>query len=234
MIISISYKMIKIITIFTLFNYSIAWKNNFSKKKIITKPFPNNNNNLCIRNRIIKKQGKNKTILDIGCGYGFSTSERPGSLGIDTDRNKIDIANKLFPNKNFRLGVISSWQQYKFNIKYDIVTCMFYLHKLPQYRRKDIIQTAINHANERVIIIDYIRDFDLDSNTILLTPENIQFSEFLKNYPQDLSNFKEYVLRKNKIHMWILNIDKKKDNENKNKVIFDEILLKVLQFYRPI
>ena len=34
--------------------------------------------------------------------------------------------------------------------------------------------------------------------------------------------------------MWILNIDKKKDNENKNKVIFDEILLKVLQFYRPI
>jgi len=61
MIITISYKMIKmikIITIFILFNYSIAWKNIFIKKKTITKPFPNNNNNnLCIRNRIIKKQG---------------------------------------------------------------------------------------------------------------------------------------------------------------------------------
>ena len=230
-------KMIKIITIFILFNYSIAWKNIFIKKKTITKPFPNNNN-LCIRNRIIKKQGKNKTILDIGCGYGFSTSETPGSMGIDTDRNKIEIANKLFPNKNFRLGVISSWQQYKFNITYDVVTCMFYLHKLPQYRRKDIIQAAINHANERVIIIDYIRDFDLERDTILLTPENIQFAEFLKNYPEDLSNFKEHVLKKNKIHMWTLNIDKENENENENenetKLLFDEKLKQVMRFYRPI
>lgn len=225
--------MIKIITIFILFNYSIAWKNNFIKIKTIKKSF-SNNNKLSICNRIIKKQGKNKTILDIGCEYGFSTSETPGSLGIDTDRNKIEIAKKLFPNKNFRLGVISSWQQYKLNITYDVVTCMFYLHKLPQYRRKDIIQTAINHANERVIIVDYIRDFDLDSNTILLTPENIQFAEFLKNYPKDLSNFKEDVLKKNKIHMWTLNIDKDKDKENENKIIYDEDLLKVLRFYRPI
>ena len=113
---------------------------------------------------------------------------------------------------------------------------MFYLHKLPQYRRKDIIQTAINHANERVIIIDYIRDFDLERDTILLTPENIQFSEFLKNYPEDLSNFKEHVLKKNKIHMWTLNIDKEKENENENenKLLFDEKLKQVMRFYRPI
>ena len=97
--------MIKIITIFILFNYSIAWKNNFIKKKTITKPFPNNNN-LSICNRIIKKQGKNKEAL--AC-YEKSSKIQPrhiptlGKLGI-ADGTVLSKPLIEFSYKNDDLG----------------------------------------------------------------------------------------------------------------------------------
>ena len=51
---------------------------------------------------------KNQTVLDVGCGYGavaFSIVENLNSvkvIGIDTDKNKIEAANKHFIHKNLK------------------------------------------------------------------------------------------------------------------------------------
>ena len=60
-------------------------------------------------------------------------------MGIDANRDHIKKASIMFPEKNFQLGVVSSWTN---KTKYDISTCMFYLHGFSSYRREKIIETA--------------------------------------------------------------------------------------------
>ena len=54
-----------------------------------------------LRKSVRKALGDDKSILDIGCGTGFSTSDAPGSLGIDTSVPMIEKARMLFPKKSF-------------------------------------------------------------------------------------------------------------------------------------
>ena len=93
----------------------------------------------------------NKTILDFGCGTGFSTSNNKGSLGIDTSKEMIDEAKKLFPDKRFSGGHA---EQFKTDEQFDIVTCMFLMHEVPSFCRKNIIENALSIANEQVVILD--------------------------------------------------------------------------------
>ena len=102
-------------------------------------PISNQNSYINIRKFVIDLQGKNKRILDIGCGNGDSTSNGKGCLGIDNNRDAIDAAIKKYPDKSFRLGVITSWKPEE---NYDITTSMFYLHKLNASKRKQIISVA--------------------------------------------------------------------------------------------
>ena len=53
-----------------------------------------------VREMIVEAQGKNKRILDIGCGLGYSTSYSYGSLGIDIDIDNVKKAKKNFQIKN--------------------------------------------------------------------------------------------------------------------------------------
>ena len=177
-----------------------------------------------VRNNILKEQGKDKTFLDIGCGLGLSTSKTPGSLGIDATRDNIEKAKVLFPEKEFRLGVVSSWKDKK---TYDISTCMFYLHELPSYRRKNVIETAIYNAKERVIIVDVCPDFIPQRDIAINKP---YFNDYLLNCRFELRYFKESVLVENYIHKWVLELN----SEDEQKKIYDENMKQILRFYRPI
>ena len=121
--------LIKIFMIATLMNTVNAWSpSNY--------PFlPASTDTTKVRDMIIEAQGKNKRILDIGCGLGYSTSSSEGSLGIDMDRHNIKNAKKLFPDKNFRHSFVNAKN---FEEEYDVVTCMFYLNNVPQYIRNKI------------------------------------------------------------------------------------------------
>ena len=66
-----------------------------------------------VSNYVLIEEWENKSFLDIGCGLGFSTSKTPGSLGIDSSRENIEKAKVLFPEKDFQLGVVSSWKDKK-------------------------------------------------------------------------------------------------------------------------
>ena len=59
-----------------------------------------------LRKEIVDTQGTTKTILDVGCGTGFSTSETPGSKGLDVSKEMLSAAKAIFPNKEFEQGDI--------------------------------------------------------------------------------------------------------------------------------
>ncbi len=66
--------------------------------------------------KLIKKEIKESTILDVGCGFGeyynylINNNRTPKEyIGIDCEDNMINISKKRFPNQNF----------YKQNILYD-------------------------------------------------------------------------------------------------------------------
>tara|TARA_B100000530_G_scaffold289039_1_gene204807 strand:- start:912 stop:1541 length:630 start_codon:yes stop_codon:yes gene_type:complete len=177
-----------------------------------------------VRNNVLKEQGKNKSFLDIGCGLGFSTSKTTGSLGIDSSRENIEKAKVLFPEKDFQLGVVSSWKDKK---TYDISTCMFYLHEIPSYKRKNVIETAIYNAKERVIIVDVCPDFVPEREIAIKKP---YLNDYLLNCRNELRYFKESVLVENHIHKWVLELN----SEDEQKKIYEENMKQILRFYRPI
>lgn len=124
----------------------------------------------------------NKTILDFGCGTGFSTSNNKGSLGIDTSREMIDEAKKLFPDKRFSGGHA---EQFKTDEQFDIVTCMFLMHEVPSFCRKNIIENALSIANEQVVILDIAPVYK--PSNIMLEGEPY-LPDYLSNISTELSN----------------------------------------------
>ena len=167
-----------------------------------------------IREMIIEAQGKDKRILDIGCGLGYSTSSSKGSLGIDTDKQNIKRAKKLFPNKKFK----QTFTNYnKYDNKYDVVTCMFYLNKVPQHIRKDIINMAINIAKERVVFVDISPEYKPDNH---LLKNSIYIPDYIKNCRSDLSSFHENILVDGLLNIWIYNKKNKSD-----EYIFEQNIL---------
>ena len=153
-----------------------------------------------VRQNIIDAQGKNKTILDIGCGIGFSTSTTHGSMGIDTDEELLTKAKNLFPEKHFEYGNPLFWKSKR---KFDIVTSMFYLHENPRYIRKKIVKMALETAKERVVFVDLSPDY-------FGSDELQKRKPFLKDYMlhcrEDLIDFEEHVIVKGRLHMWVYEI----------------------------
>lgn len=188
-------------------------------------PISNQNTYINIRKFVIDLQGKNKRILDIGCGNGDSTSNGKGCLGIDNNRDAIDAAIKKYPDKSFRLGVITSWKPEE---NYDITTSMFYLHKLNASKRKQIISVAKRCADERVIILDISPDYKPNERMI---EENPHLSDFIVNSRREMADFTEYTIIQDNISMWTFD---KKCIEQKKEIMDSNTLKKILHLYRPI
>ena len=116
------------------------WKTIFLAYTIVTSFVNVSAWNQCtshIRELVLRAQGSDKKILDVGCGQGYSTSVSQGSVGVDSERTNIET---VFPEKTFKQGILSSMEK---GDTYDVVTSMFYFHKIPRFLRKIIINEAI-------------------------------------------------------------------------------------------
>jgi SAM-dependent methyltransferase len=175
-----------------------------------------------LRKFVIELHGKNKRILDIGCGVGDSTSYVSGSLGIDNNREAIDDAILKYPDKNFRLGVISSWNPPE---KYDIATTMFYLHHNDANKRKQIINVAKKCSQERVVILDVSPDY---TPTAIMIKKKPHLLDFITESRKELDDFTEHTIVENYISMWTYDIEQ--DNKN---IVHIDTLKKILRVYVP-
>ena len=179
-----------------------------------------------VRQDVINAQGYNKKILDIGCGLGFSTSSNRGSLGIDNNLHTIQYASTLFPKKKFEFGDVLFWES---DEMYDVMTSMFYLHKNPRDVRQKIIQLGKKYATERIVIVDLSPDYEPND---VLTDRQPHLQDYLETCREDFSGFTEWVIVKNKIHMWMLELDE--DVKQSEEVYDYDALMRMMRFYRPM
>lgn len=142
-----------------------------------------------------------KNILDFGCGTGFSTSQRKGSIGIDTSEEMIKEAARQFPMKKFEYGHA---EHYEPEEPFDVVTAMFLMHEVPRYARKKIIDNACYIASETVVILDIAPDYVPSS---LMLKGEPYLLDYLQNIRKDLANFREEVVVPGHVHMWTINLD---------------------------
>lgn len=152
-------------------------------------------NNINVRQQILNQIPDNQTILDLCCGIGYSTKDN--QIGYDNSKTMIDIGNIIHPNKELKLFNIENLNEDK---KFDVVTCMFSFHEIPQKSRKKIIQKSLKIANKRVIIID-ISPKKIPSK-LMLSGEPYLL-EYLQNIDCDLKYAnKNYELIKNHVKIW--------------------------------
>ena len=89
---------------------------------------------------LLKKNYKNKIILDIGCSDGFFSNEiaKLGAkkvYGIDLDKTRIKrakLASKILNIKSTNFSVSNFYDQKIRNMKYDLILALGILHRVPE------------------------------------------------------------------------------------------------------
>lgn len=175
-------------------------------------------NGINIRKMVYNDIPDEYSVLDLCCGVGLSTRvtddfDRPNyTVGIDTSPQMINKARRLNSKikndhrhlRKFFLGNSENYGKLQ-NLRFDVVTCMFAFHEMPEYAHHRIINNALNIAKKEVIILDIAPNYK--SNMIMRSGE-----PFLETYKKSIQktmefyDFNEQVLFENHAHKWILKI----------------------------
>lgn len=112
---------------------------------------------------------KNKTILDLGCGYGENAKyykEQGASyvLGIDISEHMIDIANKENKIDGIEYKVLPMEDINNLNKKFDIVISSLAFHYIQDYPK--LIEDIYNLLNESGVLV-FSQEHPMVTSTIL-------------------------------------------------------------------
>jgi ubiquinone/menaquinone biosynthesis C-methylase UbiE len=150
-----------------------------------------------IRSEIMEPY-KNKKVIDLCCGTGLSTLDN--NLGIDTSNEMLNVARRYNKNSQFKYGNAETFGNYK---EFDIATCFFSFHEMPNYAHLNIINNCKRIAKEEIIIVDISTKY---------TPSNIMLSgePYLLNYLESIDNilseFNKSIYIENHIDFWRLKL----------------------------
>lgn len=139
------------------------------------------------------------TICDLCCGTGFST--KPGNTGIDTSKEMLRYANFFNPGSNYVFG---NSETYGEDREFDIVTCMFAFHEIPEEGHKKILNNALRISKNKVIIVDISTDYKPSKLMLAGEPYILDYiqniDELMKKY-----SFEKVNLIKEHVDIWTYN-----------------------------
>lgn len=150
-----------------------------------------------IRSEIMEPY-KNKKVIDLCCGTGLSTLDK--NFGIDTSNEMLNVARRYNKKSQFKYGNAETFGNYK---EFDIATCFFSFHEMPNYAHLNIINNCKRIAKEEIIIVDISTKY---------TPSNIMLSgePYLLNYLDSIDNilneFNKSIYIENHIDIWRLKL----------------------------
>lgn len=150
-----------------------------------------------IRSEIMEPY-KNKKIIDLCCGTGLSTLDN--NLGIDTSNEMLNVARRYNNKSNFKYGNAEFFGN---NKEFEIATCFFSFHEMPNYAHLNIIKNCKRIAKEEIIIVDISPKY---------TPSNIMLSgePYLLNYLDTIDNilkdFNKITYIENRVCIWKLKL----------------------------
>ena len=138
-----------------------------------------------------------KSVLDLCCGVGFST--KPGMTGIDTSSEMLKFANIYNPGRQYLFGNAEDVGE---DNQYDVVTCMFAFHEMPNIAHNKIIENAIRISKKQVIIVDISTNYK--PSKLMLAGEPYILN-YLDTIDEILKNFNKTTLIDNHVDSWIFN-----------------------------
>ena len=140
---------------------------------------------------------QSNSIVDLCCGVGYST--KPGMVGIDTSTEMLKFANFYNPGRQYLFGNAEDFGK---DNQFDVATCMFAFHEMPNSGHRKIIDNAIRISTKQVIIVDISTNYK--PSKLMLTGE-----PYILNYMETvdglLENFNKTILVDNHVDCWIFN-----------------------------
>lgn len=140
---------------------------------------------------------KSKSIVDLCCGVGYST--KPGMIGIDTSTEMLKFANFYNPGRQYLFGNAEDFGE---DNQFDVVTCMFAFHEMPNSGHRKIIDNAIRISTKQVIIVDISTNYKPSKLMLAGEPYILNYMETIDGL---LENFNKTILIDNHVDCWAFN-----------------------------
>lgn len=140
---------------------------------------------------------ESKSIVDLCCGVGYST--KPDMIGIDTSTEMLKFANFYNPGRQYLFGNAEDFGKDK---QFDVVTCMFAFHEMPNSGHRKIIDNAIRISTKQVIIVDISTNYKPSKLMLAGEPYILNYMETIDGL---LENFNKTILIDNHVDCWTFN-----------------------------
>lgn len=136
------------------------------------------------------------TTCDLCCGTGFST--KPGNTGVDTSKEMLRFANFYNPGSRYLFG---NAETYGKDLEFDIVTCMFAFHEIPEEGHRKILNNALRISKRSVIIVDISTDYKPSKLMLAGEPYTLDYIQNIDNLMESYS-FEKINLIKGHVDIW--------------------------------
>lgn len=139
------------------------------------------------------------SVCDLCCGTGFST--KPGQTGVDTSKEMLRYSSLFNPGSNYIYGNAETYGEDR---EYDIVTCMFAFHEIPEEGHRKILNNAIRISTNKVIIVDISTDYKPSKMMLAGEPYTLDYISTIDKLMEDFS-FEKKKLIKDHVDIWTYN-----------------------------
>lgn len=132
---------------------------------------------------------EDKTVLDIGCGYGYGayvlSKKAKYVLGIDISENAIEYARKNYFRENIEFSVLSALECNKLNKTFDIITIFEVFEHLSEKEQVMLLRNLkqVCHKNTEIFISTPNKKYSLVERGLAINPHHkheLFYEDFIK------------------------------------------------------